>query len=72
MHNPLRSETEVFRAVVVVGLGAAAIIALTLITRPLFGALLLAVEVVAGSWVLWRRATATLPHEADVAHRDDP
>ena len=72
MHNPLRSETEVFRAVVAIGIGAAAIIALTLITRPLFGAILLAIELVAGTWVLWRRATGTLPHEAEVSHREDP
>src|SRR5436190_8597123 len=72
MHNPLRSETEVFWAVVAIAVGAAAIIALALITRPLFGALLLAVEVAVGIAVLWRRATGTLPHEAEVAHREDP
>jgi hypothetical protein len=72
MHNPLRSETEVFWAVVVIAAGAAAVIALTLITRPVFGAILLAVELVAGSWGLLRRASGTLPHEAEVAHREDP
>jgi hypothetical protein len=72
MHNPLRSETEVFWTVVVIAAGAAAIIALALITRPLFGALLLAVELVAGSWVLLRTASGTLPHRAEVAHREDP
>jgi hypothetical protein len=56
MRNPLPSETAVFHAVVVVGAGAASIIALTLLTRPLFGAILLALEAVAGLWVLWRRA----------------
>ena len=71
MHNPLRSETDVFRAVVVIGLGAAAIIALTLLTRPLFGAILLAIEVVAGLWALSRRAQGHLPHEAEIAHRED-
>ncbi len=45
MHNPLRSEREVFRAVVVIGIGAGAVIALTLLTRPAFGAVLLAAEV---------------------------
>jgi hypothetical protein len=72
MHNPLRSETEVFWAVVVIAGGAAAVIALTLITRPLFGALLLAVELVAGSWALLRRARGTMPVEPEVAHREDP
>ncbi len=41
MHNPLRSERDVFRAVVVIGIGAGAVIALTLLTRPAFGAVLL-------------------------------
>ena len=72
MHNPLRNETEVFWAVVVIAAGAAAIIALTLLTTQLAGAILLAVELVAGSWVLLRRATGTLPHEAEVARRPDP
>src|SRR5438045_2031043 len=68
MLNPLRSETEVFWTVVVIAAGAGAVIALTLITRPVFGAILLAIELVAGSWALLRRATGTLPHEAEVAH----
>ena len=61
MHNPLRSETEVFRAVVAIGIGAAAIIALTLVTRPLFGAVLLVVELIAGTTYLWRRASRPIP-----------
>src|SRR5919204_673926 len=72
MHNPLRSETEVFWAVVAIAAGAAAIIALTLITRPLFGAILLVIELVVGSWVLLRRARGTMPVEPEVAHREDP
>jgi hypothetical protein len=56
MHNPLRSERDVFRAVVAVGAGAAAVIALALLTRPAFGAALLVVEAVLGAWTLWRRA----------------
>ena len=71
MHNPLRSERDVFRAVVVIGIGAGAVIALALLTRPAFGAVLLAAEVGAGIWVLWRRARGTLPHQADVARRGD-
>ncbi len=67
MHNPLRSEREVFRAVVVIGIGAGAVIALALLTRPAFGAVLLAVEAGLGIWVLWRRARGTLPPRAEVA-----
>jgi hypothetical protein len=56
MRNPLRSERDVFHAVVAIGVGAAGVVALALLTRPLFGAALLAVEVVIGVWVLWNRA----------------
>ena len=56
MRNPLRSERDVFHAVVAIGAGAAAVIALTLLTRPLFGAALLAIEAFIGVWVLWNRA----------------
>lgn len=43
MHNPLRSEAEAFRFLVVVGIGCAAVIALALITEPVYGAILLGV-----------------------------
>jgi hypothetical protein len=72
IHNPLPSEREVFRAVVVIGAGAAAVIALALLTRPAFGAVLLAAEVGLGIWLLWSRARGTIPHQAEVAeHGDD-
>jgi hypothetical protein len=71
MHNPLRSEREVFRAVVVIGIGAGAVIALALITRPAVGAVLLAVEIALGIGILWRRARGTLPHQAEVVRDAD-
>ena len=71
MHNPLRSERDVFRAVVVIGIGAGAVIALALLTRPALGAVLLAAEVALGIWVLWRRARGTLPHQAEVVRDAD-
>ena len=71
MHNPLRSERDVFRAVVIIGIGAGAVIALTLLTRPAVGAALLAAEVGLGVGVLWRGAQGSMPHQAEVAHRDD-
>jgi hypothetical protein len=71
MHNPLRSERDVFRAVVVIGIGAGAVIAVALLTRPAFGAVLLAVLSGVGIWVLWRRARGTLPHQAEVAREAD-
>jgi GABA permease len=54
VHNPLRSEEEAFRWVVVILVGALAIIALTALTRPLYGALLLALLVLVGIAVVWR------------------
>jgi hypothetical protein len=72
MHNPLRSEGDVFRVVVIIGLGAGAVIGLTLLTRPAVGAALLAAEVGLGIGLLWRGARGTLPHQAEVAHREDP
>jgi hypothetical protein len=71
MHNPLRSEGDVFRAVVIIGIGAAAVIAVTLLTRPAVGAALLAAEVGLGVGLLWRGAQGGMPHRAEVAHRDD-
>jgi len=72
MHNPLRSEREVFRLVVIIGIGAGAVIALTLLTRPAVGAALLAAEIGLGIGLLWRGAQGTLPHQAEISHRDDP
>jgi hypothetical protein len=65
MQSPLRSERDVFRAVVAIGIGAGLVIALALLTRPAFGAVLLAVEVALGVWVLWRRARGALPQRVD-------
>ncbi len=57
MHNPLRSEADAFRWVVVFALGAASVIALTLLTRPLAGALwglMLVLAGVAHAYRWWR------------------
>jgi hypothetical protein len=71
VHNPLRSERDVFRAVVIIAIALGAVIALTLLTRPAVGAALLAAEVGLGIGLLWRGAQGTIPHQADVSHRDD-
>jgi hypothetical protein len=71
MHNPLRSEREVFRAVVIVAIALGAVIALTLLTRPAIGAALLAAEIGLGIGLLWRGAKGTIPHQAEISHRDD-
>jgi hypothetical protein len=71
MHNPLRSEREVFRAVLVVAVAAGAVVVLTVLTRPAVGAALLAAEVGLGVGLLWRAGRGTLPHHAEVSRRDD-
>jgi hypothetical protein len=71
MHNPLRSERDVFRGVVIVAIALGAVIALTLVTRPAVGAALLAAEIGLGIGLLWRGAQGTIPHQAEVAHHDD-
>jgi hypothetical protein len=71
MHNPLRSEAEMFRLVVIIGACAAVVIALALAIDPLAGAIALAVELVAGAWLIWRGSRGTLPRTADVAHTED-
>jgi hypothetical protein len=71
MHNPLRSEREVFRAVLIVAVAAGAVVVLTVLTRPAVGAALLAAEVGLGVGLLWRAGRGTLPHRAEVMRRDD-
>jgi hypothetical protein len=71
MHNPLRSEAEMFRVAVVVALAAAPVIALALITRPLYGAILLGIEVGIGIGLVWRGTRGSLPRTAEVAETDD-
>ena len=46
MHNPLRSEADVFPLVIVLVAAAALVVALTLITSPIWGILLAAVLVI--------------------------
>jgi hypothetical protein len=72
VHNPLRSEREVFRAVVIVAIAAGAVVVLTVLTRPAVGAALLAAEIGLGIGLLWRAGRGTLPHQAEVSRRDDP
>jgi hypothetical protein len=67
MHNPLRSEAEMFRLTVIIGIGCAAVIALALLTEPVYGAILLAAEIGLGIGLVWRGSRGTLPHTAEVA-----
>jgi GABA permease len=67
MHNPLRNEAEVFRAVVIVGIGAALVIALALLTGGPVGAIVFFVLVGSGAAYLWRRAQGTETTQTPVA-----
>jgi GABA permease len=61
VHNPLRSEADAFRWIVVIGIGAASIIGLTLLTRPAIGAAWGAALVGFGVGLAWRSSRGTLP-----------
>lgn len=71
MHNPLRSEAEMFRLVVIIGLGCAAVIALASITEPVYGAILLAAEIGVGIGLALRGSRGTLPRRTEVAKGSD-
>jgi hypothetical protein len=75
MHNPLRSEADAFRWVVVIGAGAVAVIALTLLTEPVYGVVLAAALLGFGAGVAYRnsrgslRGRVSLDRSRDSRHR---
>jgi hypothetical protein len=71
MHNPLRSEAEMFRIVVIVGLAAVPVIVLGLAVSATVGAILLGAELVVAAWLLWDRSRGVEPHQAEVAAGGD-
>jgi hypothetical protein len=71
MHNPLRSEAEMFRIVVLVGLFALPVIILGLAVSATAGAVMLGVELLIAAWLLWDRTRGVEPHEAQVAASGD-
>jgi hypothetical protein len=71
MHNPLRSEADVFRLVVLVGVAAALVVALTLITEPVYGILLAAVLIGIGVGLALRDARGGEPRRIGATHSDD-
>lgn len=70
MHNPLKSEAEVFRATVVVVAASAAVIALALVTEPEYGAILAAALIGLGAGLAWRESRGSEPHRAEIATGD--
>jgi hypothetical protein len=71
MHNPLRSEADAFRWLVVIGLGAASVIALTLLTRPAVGAVWALLLLLGGAAVGYRSARGSLPRQVEVTRGGD-
>ena len=71
MHNPLRSEADVFRLVVLIGVAAALVVALTLITRPVLGVLLAALLTGIGIGLTGRVTRGTEPRRVEAAHAAD-
>jgi uncharacterized membrane protein len=67
MHNPLRSEADAFRWVVIIGGACGAVIALSLLTEPRYGAVLLAALIGLGVGLLWKGSRGTLPRKAEIA-----
>src|SRR5919201_27098 len=61
MHNPLRSEADAFRWIVVIGIGVASVTALTLLTRPAIGAAWATALIGFGLGLAWRSSRGTLP-----------
>jgi hypothetical protein len=65
MHNPLRSEADVFRLVVAIGVAAALVVALSLITRPVWGVLLAALLIGIGIGFVWRTTRGSEPRSVE-------
>jgi hypothetical protein len=71
MHNPLRSEADAFRWVVVIGGGAVSVIVLTLLTRPVIGVVWAAALIGFGIGVGYRSARGSLPRSVALTHGGD-
>jgi GABA permease len=71
MHNPLRSEADAFRWVVVIGVGAVSVIGLTLLTRPVFGVVWAAALVGFGAGVAYRNSRGSLPRNVALTQGGD-
>jgi GABA permease len=71
MHNPLRSEADAFRWVVIIGVGAVSVIVLTLLTRPVVGVVWAAALIGFGAGVAYRGARGSLPRSVAVTKGGD-
>ncbi|HSR93855.1 MAG TPA: hypothetical protein VLK56_03230 [Solirubrobacterales bacterium] len=71
MHNPLRSEADAFRWVVVIGLAAASVIGLTLLTRPVVGVIWAAALIGFGAGFAYRNSRGSLPRNVELSRGGD-
>jgi GABA permease len=71
MHNPLRSEADAFRWVVLIGAGAVSVIVLTLLTRPVYGVVWAAALIGFGAGFAYRGARGSLPRSVDLTRGGD-
>jgi hypothetical protein len=71
MHNPLRSEADAFRWVVIIGVGAVSVIVLTLLTRPVVGVVWAALLIGFGVGVGYRSARGSLPRSVALTRGGD-
>lgn len=71
MHNPLRSEADAFRWVVVIGVAAVSVILLTLLTRPVIGVIWAALLIGFGAGLTYRNSRGSLPRSVAVTRGGD-
>jgi hypothetical protein len=71
MHNPLRSEADAFRWVVVIGGAAVSVILLTLLTRPVIGVVWAALLLGFGAGLGYRSSRGALPRTVEVTRGGD-
>lgn len=71
MHNPLRSEADAFRWLLVIGAAVASAIVLTLLTRPVVGVVWTALLIGFGIGFGYRSARGSLPRDVEVTKGGD-
>lgn len=71
MHNPLRSEADAFRWVIVIGAGAISVIVLTLVTKPAIGAVWAAALLGFGAGLAYRNSRGLVPRSVAVTRGGD-
>jgi hypothetical protein len=71
MHNPLRTEADVFRLVVILGIAAAFVVALALIAGSVYGILLAVLLIGIGIGFAWRGTRGSEPRSVAAPHSTD-